>query len=100
MVRRNSEQSIIATTTRAIELTEEALAQVAQVAVEGIHCGLEASAHVEAAERGMRDALRQLVLAERELRSRAGLVTGLDQLPDGNGAVVHAPGADAAAGGA
>ncbi len=96
MVPRKSEQSIIVTTTKAIELTEEALAQVAQVAVEGIHCGLDTSSHVEAAERDMRDALRQLVLAEREVRSRQGMLTGADQLSDGKAEVVPGPGAGAA----
>jgi len=62
--------STATTVARAIELTDEALGQVARIAVEGIRCGLEASSHVEAAERDLRSALRQLVLAERELAAR------------------------------
>jgi hypothetical protein len=53
----------------ALEETQEALAQVQRIAIEEIRDGLEASNHVEAAERDMRSALRQLVLAECELRS-------------------------------
>jgi hypothetical protein len=54
---------------RALELTEEALGQVSRIAIEEIRDGGESSNHVEAAERDMRSALRQLVLAEREVRS-------------------------------
>lgn len=43
----------------------------ARIAIEQIHGGVETGSHVEAAERDMRSALRQLVLAERELQSRA-----------------------------
>lgn len=67
------EHSIVATLARALDLTEEALGQVARIAIEEIHTGLESSNHVQAAERDMRSALRQLVLAERELRSRPAL---------------------------
>jgi hypothetical protein len=55
---------------RAVELTEEALAQVSRIAIEEIRSGLESSHHITSAEREMRSALRQLVLAERELRAR------------------------------
>ncbi|MGO9489552.1 MAG: hypothetical protein ACLQBB_11050 [Solirubrobacteraceae bacterium] len=82
--------------TRAIEVTEDALGQVARIAVEEIHCGLEASSHIEAAERDMRSALRQLVLAERELRSRSGFAPGLEELEERKesiGEVVPGPGA-------
>ena len=92
-----NDHSILATTARAIELTEEALGQVARIAVEGMHHGLEASAHVEAAERDMRSGLRQLIRAERELRSRPGLAPGRDARPEGIAEVVPGPGADAAA---
>jgi hypothetical protein len=54
-----------------VELAEEALAQVSRIAIEEIRSGLESSQHVMSAEREMRSALRQLVLAERELRGRA-----------------------------
>ena len=64
-------QSVLTTMVRAIELTEEALGQVARIAIEQIHGGVETGNHVEAAERDMRSALRQLVLAERELQSRS-----------------------------
>ena len=42
----------------ALEQTQEALSQVQQVAVEEIRIGLQASHHVEAAERELRGALR------------------------------------------
>ena len=70
------DQQLLDTMTQATELTEQALAQVARIAVEQIHSGLEASTHVEAAERDMRSALRQLVMAERELRDRPFLRIG------------------------
>ena len=63
----------------ALEQTQEALSQVQRIAVEEIRIGLQASDHVEAAEREMRGALRQLVLAERELRARSLLRTSLDR---------------------
>jgi hypothetical protein len=85
--------STATTVARAIELSDEALGQVARIAVEGIRCGLEASSHVEAAERDLRSALRQLVLAERELaerelRSRPQLGAQLDEQPTGITGVV------------
>jgi hypothetical protein len=52
----------------ALQDTQQALAQVPQIAIEEIRDGLEAGDHVQAAERDMRSALRQLVLAEREPR--------------------------------
>ena len=51
---------------RALGLAEEALEQIARIAVEQIRRGIESSNHVEAAERDLRSALRQLVLAQRE----------------------------------
>ncbi len=51
---------------QAIQMTENALSQVNQVAMEQIRRGADISSHVEAAERDLRGALRQLVLAERE----------------------------------
>jgi 3-oxoacyl-(acyl-carrier-protein) synthase len=70
MTDKRSDRNVATTMARALELTEEALGEVARIAIEEIHSGLESSNHVEAAERDMRSALRQLVLAERELRSR------------------------------
>jgi hypothetical protein len=64
-------QDVHVTMARAVELTEQALSQVARIAIEQIHGGVETGTHIEAAERDMRSALRQLVLAERELQSRA-----------------------------
>jgi len=52
------------------------------------------SNHVEAAERDMRNALRQLVLAERELRSRSGLRTGPDVRPEDIADVMPGAGSD------
>jgi hypothetical protein len=90
-----NDQSIIATLAQAIELSDEALAQVARITIEAIRSGLEVSSHVEAAEREMRSALRQLVLAERELRTGPGLGGHFEEAPDGMAEVVPGPGADA-----
>jgi hypothetical protein len=57
---------------KAIEMTENALSEVGRLAVEQIRRGAETSSHIEAAERDLRGALRQLVLAEREGALRAG----------------------------
>ncbi|MGH2885778.1 MAG: hypothetical protein ACRDPA_24285 [Solirubrobacteraceae bacterium] len=54
---------------QALGLAEETLEQIARVAVEQIRTGAEASNHVEAAERDLRSALRQLVLAQRDWRA-------------------------------
>ncbi len=54
---------------RALGLAEETLEQIARIAVEQIRKGVESSNHVEAAERDLRSALRQLVLAKREWRT-------------------------------
>ena len=94
---KRNDHSILVTTARAIELTEEALGEVARIAVEGIHHGIKDRAHVEAAERDMRSALGQLIRAERELRSRPGLAPDRDARPEGVAEVVSRPGADAAA---
>jgi hypothetical protein len=85
----------LSTIARAIELTEDALEQVARIAVEGIHGGLDASSHVEAGERDMRNALRQLVLAERELHSRSELGADLEDRPGRIADVVPGPGSEA-----
>src|SRR5208282_297551 len=76
--RRRSDRGIAATTARAIDATEDALGLIARITVEAIHCGLESSSHVEAAERDMRSALRQLVLTEREVRSRRALQDAIE----------------------
>jgi hypothetical protein len=86
--------NIIATMGRALELTEEALGEVARIAIEEIHSGLEGSNHVQAAERDMRSALRQLVMAEREMRSKSGMRTNVDERPEGIAEVVPGPGTD------
>jgi hypothetical protein len=88
---KQTDHSIIAALARAIELSDEALAQVARSMVEGIRFGLPASSHVEAAERDMRSALRQLVLAERELRSRPGLGPRLERQPERIAEVLPGP---------
>jgi hypothetical protein len=74
MIATRDDQNLIGTIAR-LELTEAALGEVTRIAVEQIHSGLESTSHVEAAERDMSSALRPLVLAERELRSRSGLRT-------------------------
>jgi hypothetical protein len=56
---------------KAIELTESALSEVNQLAMEQIRRGAEISSNIEAAERDLRGALRQLVLAERRPTHRA-----------------------------
>ncbi len=78
------DERLLETMESAIELTERALTQVAHIAIEQIHEGLETSNHIEAAERDMRSALRQLVLADRELRrSAAGRRVVLPRSPAG-----------------
>jgi hypothetical protein len=94
-VSKRDDQSIIATMARAVELTEEALAQVARIAIEEIHSGLEMGMHVEAAERDMRGALRQLILAERELRAKAGARARIEERPEGVAKLVPGPGSEA-----
>jgi outer membrane protein TolC len=56
---------------RALQFAEDALEQITRIAVEEIRRGVESSNHVEAAERDMRSALRQLVLAQREWRAKS-----------------------------
>jgi hypothetical protein len=97
---KQNDHSITQNLARAIELSDEALAQVARITVEGIRRGLPTSSHVEAAERDMRSALRQLVLAERELHSRAGLGARLEERPERIAEVVPGPGADTVRGSA
>lgn len=91
---KRSDHNIMGTMVRALDLTEEALGEVARIAIEEIHSGLEASNHVQAAERDMRSALRQLVMAERELRSRSGGLGGHDQRPEGLSDAGPAPRSD------
>jgi hypothetical protein len=64
-------EDVVEAVGRARELAEETLGLLARVALEEVHRGLEAGAHLEAAERDLRGSVRQLVLAERDLRSRA-----------------------------
>jgi hypothetical protein len=90
---KRSNRDISETIARALELTEEALSEVARIAIEEIHSGLEASNHVQAAERDMRSALRQLVMAERDLRSKPGRA-GRDVRSEGPGEVVPGPVSD------
>jgi hypothetical protein len=56
-----------------MKLVEEALGQVTKARLEQIHEGVEVSAHIEAAERDLRNALRQLVMAKRTRPSSHGL---------------------------
>jgi outer membrane protein TolC len=53
---------------RALETTEEALAQVTRLAIQRIRRGAETPPHLEAAERDLRSALRQLASLRRERR--------------------------------
>jgi hypothetical protein len=96
---KQTDHSIVATLARAIELSDEALAQVGRITVEAIRRGLPASSHVEAAERDMRSALRQLVLAERELRSGPGLGARVDEGSERIAEVLPGPGTDGVRGG-
>ena len=57
---------------QAMTATQDALQRVTQIAIVEIRDRLEISGHVEAAERDLRSALRQLVLAQRTARSSAG----------------------------
>jgi hypothetical protein len=91
---KRSDRDIGGTIARALELTEEALSEVARIAIEEIHSGLEASNHVQAAERDMRSALRQLVMAARDERSRSGGPAGRDLRPEGPGEVARGPAPD------
>jgi hypothetical protein len=91
---KRSDRNIVAAMARALELTEQALGEVARIAIEEIHSGLEGSNHVQAAERDMRSALRQLVMAERELRSRSEMRTNVHERPEGIAGVVPGPGSD------
>jgi hypothetical protein len=95
-VGKQSDHTIIATLARAIELSDQALGQIARITVEGIRRGLQANSHVEAAERDMRSALRQLVLAERELRSRPGVKPGPDERSEPIAEAVRDQGGDGA----
>jgi len=79
MSSKRGSQDVLLTMARAVELTEQALSQVARIAIDQIHGGVETGTHVEAAERDMRSALRQLVLAERELRSRSAAPRGPEE---------------------
>jgi hypothetical protein len=91
-VGKRNDRSVIATIGRALELTEEALSEVARIAIEEIHTGLESSSHVQAAERDMRSALRQLVMAEREMRAKSEARPDVDERPAGIAEVVPGPG--------
>jgi hypothetical protein len=65
---RPSDEHVIGTIVQARALAEEALALLARVALDELHQGLEASSHLEAAEHDLRGAVRETVLAERDLR--------------------------------
>ena len=68
---------------RALGLAEEALEQIARIAVEQIRRGVETSNHVEAAERDLRSALRQLVLAQREWQAGSRATAPLGEPTEG-----------------
>ena len=91
---KRSDRNILAAMARALELTEQALGEVARIAIEEIHSGLDSSNHVQAAERDMRSALRQLVMAERELRSKSGMRTIVRERPEAIADGVPGPGSD------
>jgi hypothetical protein len=50
---------------RALEATEEALSEVTKLAIERIRLGADNPPHLEAAERDLRNALRQLAILSR-----------------------------------
>jgi hypothetical protein len=56
---------------RALQLAEDTLEQIMRITVEQIRRGTEASNHIDAAERDMRSALRQLVMAQREWEAKS-----------------------------
>lgn len=91
-----NDHDVSATIARALHLTEEALGEVARIAIEEIHTGLESSSHVEAAERDMRSALKQLVLAERDLRIKTRRKAGIDERSKAIAEIVPGPGSDTA----
>jgi hypothetical protein len=53
---------------RALEATEAALAEVTKLAIQRIRRGVDTPPHLEAAERELRNALRQLASLSRESR--------------------------------
>ncbi len=55
----------------ALKSTEQALSHLMKVAMEEIRGGADASPHVQAAERDLRNALKQLSLAKRASRADA-----------------------------
>jgi hypothetical protein len=73
---------------RALGLAEEALEQIARIAVEQIRRGVESSNHVEAAERDLRSGLRQLVLAQREWQAASRASAPLGEPAEGVARVI------------
>ena len=63
-----AKRALTGTIEEALSLTETALSHVTRIAIEQIRNGLGPSSHVEAAERDIRSALRQLGMAAREHR--------------------------------
>lgn len=53
---------------RALEATEEALGEVTKLAIQRIRLGVDTPPHLEAAERELRNALRQLASLSTERR--------------------------------
>lgn len=100
MLSKENDRDIDGAMERAMDLTAEALGEIARIAVQEIHAGLEASSHVEAAERDMRSALRQLVLAARELRPRPGLGADLPEPDEEIAELLRRPAGGPARGGA
>jgi prophage DNA circulation protein len=99
-VGKRSDRNITSTLARALELTEEALSEVARIAIEEIHSDLESSNHVQAAERDMRSALKQLVMADRDLRAKSVARTPPDARREEIAEVVPGPGSDVVRSGA
>lgn len=66
-----ADQRVAESMERALQLAEEALEQITRVAVEQIRKGIETNNHIEAAEREIRSAMRQLVLAQREWQAKS-----------------------------
>lgn len=65
-----SDEQVIRTIAQARALAEEALVLLERVALDEIHQGFEAGSHLEAAEHALRGAVRETVVAERDLRHR------------------------------
>lgn len=71
MTGEQGEPHVAETMERALQLAEDTLEQITRITVEQIRRGADTSNHIDAAERDMRSALRQLVMAQREWQAKS-----------------------------